>query len=174
MFIYIALFAVVWVLYYTSYIRETYHTFNNNYQRLKLLKNNVAPDMDISCYKLVIGAAKTVFFLMSLYFSQNWNKTVKKIGFDKYEISYVIKGRLYKLRVKPTKMPKILQVIDENDEDITEDLLPYFGPDEKFHGTIYKPIDFRRKMLTFNMADGNVFDFEEKDDIVLSKIKNEK
>jgi hypothetical protein len=166
MYLYILLFFLSVILYYSSYLNETYHIISNNYNRLKLLKNT-APGIKINVYTLLKESTKACFTLMFLYISQNWEKTIKNIGFNHYEITYVIKGKVYKFRVRPTKLPRILQVIDEKDEDVTDKLSAYFGPDENFHGKVYRPKDFKYKELTFNMADGNIYEFEEEDDIIL-------
>ena len=168
MYFYILLFLLLCVYtYYSSFISETYHNFRNNYTRVKTLTKTM-PGIQLNISKLFITSIKTIFSLFFVYLTQNWHKTVKRIGFNHYEITYAIRGRSYKLRVKPTKLPKVLQVIDENDEDVTTEMEPYLGADEKFHGKEYTPADLKYKSLTFNMADGNVLEFEEKDYIKLS------
>ena len=168
MFLYILIFFISLLLYYSSFISQAYNTIYVNYKRLKLLETTT-PGLEVSVVNITKSSLKMCFSLLFLYFSQNWEKSVKNIGFNHYEITYAIRGRVYKLRVRPTKLPKILQVIDENDDDVTDKLSPYFGPDENFHGKVYRVRDFKYKELSFNMADGNTYEFREDDDIVLRK-----
>ena len=88
------------------------------------------------------------------------------IGKGEYDILYVLHEQLYKIRVYTKRGPRnkiVLQVINENDEDVTSVISQYLGPMEDFHAIIYKPETFGYKQLTFNLQDGTseVFDSSE-------------
>ncbi len=83
-----------------------------------------------------------------------------------YEITYVISGKIYKLVVTPIKGPKnVLQVIDDNNEDITRQIVPYLGPAEDWHSSKFKPSFFNRKSLTFNLSSSDDITFTENEEI---------
>ena len=159
MFFYILLFLTFSVgMYYSSFISGTYYNFKNNYTRMRSLTNTI-PGIKVNVFGLLYTSMKIVGSLVFVYLTQNIDKTVKCIGFNHYEITYIIKGKVYKLRVKPTRLSKLLQVINDKNEDVTREIEPYLGPGEKFHGRDYKPRDFKQKTLTFNMSDGKILEF---------------
>ena len=102
-----------------------------------------------------------------IYILQWLNSTIKQVDKNKYEVSYVIKGRTYKMIVKVSRGPrKVLLVYDENQTDITCLLYQYLGPEENFHGEIYTPAFFNKKQLVFEMSNGDEKSYSENDDII--------
>jgi hypothetical protein len=84
------------------------------------------------------------------------NNTVKKIGKNTYEITYNIAGNTYKMIVTPTKGPSpILQISDHNLNDVTNEILPYLGPERNWHGNKFNLDFFNKESLTFELADGS-------------------
>lgn len=81
---------------------------------------------------LIIGYWKSIkLVLESTYLSilQYMNNSVTKIDPKTYDISYVINGRMYKIRVKPRKGPiPVLKIVRDDGTDLTSELLPYMGP----------------------------------------------
>jgi hypothetical protein len=68
--------------------------------------------------------------------------------------------------VTPKKGPKnVLQVIDDNNEDITTLIVPYLGPAEDWHSSKFKPSFFNRKTLTFNLSSSDDITFTEDEEI---------
>ena len=62
---------------------------------------------------------------------------------------------IYKFIVKPRRGPSpILQVINDNKQDVTTDVLPFLGPNYDWHGNKLDSSFFNTKCLTFEMADG--------------------
>lgn len=78
---------------------------------------------------------------------------------------------MYKILVTTSigPQPKIIQALNEVDDDITETIIPYLGPAGNFHGLKYKPADFNIKILTLNMSDARELTFTANDEIVLTK-----
>lgn len=105
--------------------------------------------------------------MTALYLSiwQYLNRSVQKIGDNKYIISYVISGQLYKFHVKLEKGPgNIIFVTDNQDNDITDDFKMFYGPMGNFHGNTHTPCDFNKESLTIvTHNDQHQFD---KDDII--------
>jgi len=84
------------------------------------------------------------------------NSTVVKLGRNKFLVTYVISGKVYTMIVTPVRGPSpVLQVINDCEEDITAEVLPYMGPRYDWHGTaITFSSTFGSKDLTFNLASG--------------------
>jgi len=90
------------------------------------------------------------------------NSSVKKINKNTYEISYLVNGKMYKMIVTPVKGPApVLQVSDENEEDVSDMVLPFLGPRNDWHGRVFTSKDFKRRSLTFELGSGEEVTFEE-------------
>lgn len=99
---------------------------------------------------------------------QYMNSSVVPIKNGEYVITYVIKGKIYKMTVKPVKGPrKVLMISNENQDDVSGEIFPYLGPGENFHNTIYTPDFFGCGELVFEMSDGNEKIFKNNDKIIL-------
>ena len=82
----------------------------------------------------------------------------------------MINGATYKFHVKPKKGPNsnvIIQATDENDQDVTGEVLTYLGPMDNFHGNKYSPMNFGVKSITLNLSSGEDKTFNEHEYIVL-------
>lgn len=97
-----------------------------------------------------------------------WQKlthSVREIGPREYEVTYYIHFKMYKLRTRSHRGPsRYLQWIDNaSEEDITELVMPYVGPNDDFHGTRYAAAQFAEKGLTANYSDGTSRSFSADD-----------
>ena len=95
-----------------------------------------------------------VFYISLL---QYLNSSVIRLGTNQYIITYVVNGKLYRLLVKPKRGPSpVIQVINEEQEDVTSEVLPYMGPCYNWHNNDMKFNSFfNSETLTFNMSSGN-------------------
>lgn len=60
---------------------------------------------------------------------ENNSANVRKLDNGFYEVSYKIKGRNYKMIVLPERgPPKVSNIVNYNGMDVTEEVLPYMGP----------------------------------------------
>lgn len=121
-----------------------------------------------SVRKSLIRTFKTVVVIAYMMLYQKVQKNVLLIRREEYDVLYVLHEQLYKIRVHAKRGPhqrKILQVINENDEDVTVDIQPYLGPQEDFHGILYEPSIIGYKQLTFNLNDGTSKTFEKGQEI---------
>lgn len=139
------------------------NTVVSNYRKWRRLNNLVS-----SQYNNVFTIFWYSFMLINkafyLSFLQYMNSSIKKVGRNSYEISYLIEGKMYKMIVKPQKGPsRVLQVSDENKEDITELVLPFLGPKNDWHGRKFVSWDFNRKSLTFELGNGEERTFKDED-----------
>ena len=106
--------------------------------------------------------------ILWIYIIQYFNNSVILIEGNKYIITYVIKGRLYKMLVKPCKGPsKVLLITDENHEDVSNIVCPYLGPEENFHYTLFTPKFFNKKELVFELSNGSEKIFSENENITI-------
>lgn len=90
-------------------------------------------------------------------FLQYMNTTVVKIGRNKFKVTYVVSGKMYTMLVTPIRgPPPILQIINDNAEDVTDDVLPYMGPRYDWHGSDFDfSTTFNSTELTFNLDSGD-------------------
>lgn len=116
--------------------------------------------------KSIKKTISAIFFLSYMMVFQKLKTNVKMIRIGEYDVYYVLHEQLYRIKTHARRGPrirKILQVIDENDEDVTYDLNTFLGPLEDFHRIPYTPKDLGYRSLTFNMANGGHQTFGEGD-----------
>lgn len=84
-------------------------------------------------------------------------------------LSYSYNGRLYKLLMRGRKGPSpIIIVVDENGEDCSDLILPYFGPNYDWHGRTFTPEFWGKESLIFELASGSNLFFRKHDDIKIN------
>ena len=78
-----------------------------------------------------------------------------------YDIQYQMHFRVFKLRVNYKKGPSpYLHFYDEKtNNDVTELIMPYIGPNHDFHGISYTPKDFGITKLKVEYLNGNSYVF---------------
>lgn len=131
------------------------------YNRWKELKELVATTEQ---NKILIMWISLKMVLNILYISilQYMNTTVRKIDRNVYELTYVINGKMYKMIIIPKRGPSpVLQISDDEQNDVTSQVLPYMGPQYDWHGKKLSPMFFHHKSLTFELDDGSEHTYEE-------------
>jgi hypothetical protein len=107
-------------------------------------------------FKICSILSKTLFSYFYLRTFQYFNSSVKQLDKNLFEVQYIVKGKLYKMLVKPNKGPcPVLQIVDQNLEDVTDIILPYFGP--SYNWKHAQEIDLKHlnvTSLTFEFSDG--------------------
>jgi len=113
---------------------------------------------------------KIYYICVKLLVKMLYKKLAKKLEYkssrvrlvkdDIYEVGYELKGVQYKMLIQAPRGPcPIMQVTDDNDEDITDVILPFMGPSYNWHnfrinGQMFIPaLFFNVKALTFEMSD---------------------
>ena len=114
----------------------------------------------------------TLYLLCCIFYSnllQYMNNSVIKLDDNLYEVKYCINGRLYKIIIDgPKKGPqKILQIVANDSDDVTRDLLPFLGPRNDFHGRCICPQFFGYEKLLFNYYDGTEKSFSAEERVEL-------
>lgn len=102
------------------------------------------------------------YYGMLWWISRNSRNNVVKREPGLYEISYSISGKSYKLLVKPRRGPTpMITITDENEKDVTEDILQYLGPEYNWHNQVYTPGQLGYKSLSFEYPNGTSASFPE-------------
>lgn len=113
-----------------------------------------------------------MILLQVLYLSiiQRMYNPVKKINNNEFEVTYVIKGKMYKMVVRPRLgPPPVLQISNENGEDVTDIVLPYMGPRYDWNGRNFSPSFFNCNSLTFEFYDATEITFTQDTPLNLSR-----
>lgn len=97
-----------------------------------------------------------------------WTHKPKLIEKNIYEIEYQLNDKIYTIVFKHKRGPSpILQVFNENEEDVTDKILEYAGPEYNFHGHKFTPKYWGYKSLTFDLDDGTEKTFTDYDNILI-------
>ena len=127
----------------------------HNCRKLNSYKNNAYNlTKNYTIYELIKEAVVIVCKLIWLTLLQRINNSVTKIDKNRYMVEFCIKGKWYKQIFATTAGPSsIVQIIDENEDDVTTEVEPYINSLKATSGDInLKYLNY--KTLTFNMADG--------------------
>lgn len=163
-------FSGIFILYWTDTFNVIYTHCKDGYNNFKLLRivvSKINKKATIwSSFKIV---GKVIYNILTLKFLQHVNKSIQVIDKNNVIVSYVLNNRLYKLAVTPRKGPaSVVMITDENDDDVSTDIFPFFGPNRDWHNRPYSPDFWNKKILTFHMASGNILSFENNQTIILN------
>ena len=112
---------------------------------------------------IITVSLKLIFQAIWISFIQSTNKTVKKLNKNKYELTYIVEGKIYKLVVNVTRGPSpVLQIINDTNDDVTYEVLPYVGPNYNWHNSSFTPEFFGFESLTFELADVTEYSVQNK------------
>ena len=140
------------------YKRSLY--YYNKYQSINTLVKTQYSNSYVILYVVCTLILKALYITLC----QVLNKTLVKLDNNQYELTYVIKGKLYKMIVNPTVGPSnVLLITDSDDNDMTDIVSPYLGPTDNFFGTSIKPTFFKVKTLTFELSNGKHKTFNSND-----------
>jgi hypothetical protein len=89
-----------------------------------------------------------------------------------YIVSYYLNGQTYKIpviepRFSFDRKQQALMVLNANEDDVTQKISKYMGPNNDFYGIVLKPSHLAEKSLNFMMEDGSELNVGENDIIVL-------
>ena len=83
-----------------------------------------------------------------------------------YELQYSVKGRQYKMLMKPSRKPHpVLRVVNDKGHDVTDIIIPYMGPNHDWHYVEFTPKFFNEDVLVFELHEGTLKEFKV-DDII--------
>lgn len=103
--------------------------------------------------KLSILIIKIIIKTVIIRFFQKINKiNIKKIDNKRYEMSYVLNGKLYSMVIKEKRGPlPYLQISNDRSDDVTDFVSKYYGPERNWHNKELSPGFFGFEELTFEM-----------------------
>ena len=144
----------------SNYITKKYNKW--------LSLNNLVSSRYKSNFMIKIISLEMIFKSLYLSFIQYMNNSLIKIDKNSYELSYIVNGKLYKMIIKPKRGPiPILCVTNENNIDITDNILHYLGPNNDWHGKTYCPEFFKQHMLNIELLDGTKKTFNHDETIII-------
>jgi len=159
--IYIVLLSIPILLYLgtTGKITHLKNELIDTYQNWKSLNRLVASDPNTRF--VYLESIKIVFSAKYLKFTQYINNSSQKIDKKTYLVTYYIEGKQYKMIIKPKKGPNpLLRILDENELDITQEILPYMGPNFNWHNHHVSPDFFNKKSISFEYINQNKLTFK--------------
>jgi hypothetical protein len=125
-------------------------------------------------FKGLVQTIVTLAWIGYVFIYQKLSKNIIKRSTNQYDVHYLLGSRLYKIRIFSSRGPrKVLQVIDDKNNDVTTDIVSYLGPSEDFHGILYQPSHFDYEQLTFNLSNGDVKVFEKNEPIIVNDFVKE-
>jgi hypothetical protein len=123
-------------------------------------------------YTILWISLKLIFQAIYISFIQYMNTSVRHIDNKKSELTYVINGRIYKMIITHKRGPSpILQISNNFENDVTNQILPYMGPQYDWHGNTFTPEFFGYSSLTFEFGDGTEYTYQT-NDLLLTQLKN--
>jgi len=83
------------------------------------------------------------------------NNSIEHIDHRTSIVSYVLNGKLYRMVVNAKRGPvPVLMVRDDENNDVSDDILPFMGPGQDWHGQEYTPSFWQLNSLTFELTSG--------------------
>lgn len=147
----------------TDYFNQNLIIIRNNFNRLQELRK-IRKSMGITLsLKTFIMICWLLWTWMWMFISQWLNNSVVMIGKNRYIVTFTIGGKRYSTIIKHKTGPSsILQVIDDNENDITTDIEPYliFVPDQ------ITPGDLGHKDITILSQDGSDIEIKKNDTLI--------
>lgn len=160
-------FSIIYISYLSSYNSNIISNINLKYNKWKRLKSLVETKhkSTFMIYYVSIEMILTMYYAELLKYL---NKSVHKIDKNKYEVSFVINEKHYKMIVAPDKgPPKILMITDKNNEDVSEHIFPYLGPNHNWFNNKFTPKFFGYDELIFELNDGSKINFKSSEIIIV-------
>ena len=129
-------------------------------QELRKIRKSMGITLSIKTFIMICWLLWT---WMWMFISQWLNNTVIMIGKNRYIVTFTIGGKRYSTIIKHKIGPSpILQVIDDNENDITTEMEPYliFEPD------VITPGDLGYRDITILSQDGSDTEIKKNDTLI--------
>ena len=147
----LCLFLLMPFIYYAVQI------MNNNVPYLRTL-TKLKKDRPSKCNMLLL-LANLIYNYFKIVMIQKLNQNVIKIDKNKYIIQFTLEGSIFKKIVYVTdEVPTVLQVLDDDNNDVTHEIEPYFQNIKTLDNI--KPKDLNYKKLIFETIMGEEQEFE--------------
>jgi hypothetical protein len=128
----------------TFLVKEKYYRFKELNSIVSINQKNKIKSLYISILM--------IFEMFRVSFIQYLIKSIECRDKKNIILSYSLKGHLYKMILVPKKGPSSISIItDENNIDVTNEILPFLGPQEDWHNHIFTPKYWNKKSLRFQI-----------------------
>ena len=149
-------------------VKETCKDKISKFKQLNNVISNQSKNKNKNKNKIIIQSLIIVFKVLKVSIIQKMYNNVSLLNKNTYIIQYVIAGKLYKNVIIPYRGPcPILQISNENDDDLTDIIMPYSGNCYDFQ--MLKPSFFSCEKLIFQLNSGDEIIFE-KNEIIKIKL----
>lgn len=131
MFYYISGISILFVYYLSPHIQSGYRFVCDKYEQGKKFKEVIAKDKsNLYIIGMMLSTLITVGYIMFISYIQSFITSfcVKEVSKNTYQLTLFVKNKLLKFRVKIPRGPsRILQILDNNNNDITKEIEPYLN-----------------------------------------------
>lgn len=110
--------------------------------------------LKIGYLKTISKIIKASSRLYSIYFLQWVNNSVRYLPNKGYQLEYTFKGKRYLYPISPKQ--QIIQVIDQDDNDVSDEITKIMGPNEDFYGSTHSPNSLGYLTLIFNTIEDEI------------------
>jgi len=154
-----------WYGNYSAKIKKSY----NNFRDLNALVATKYKDKKAwNQHKIILVSLQMVAKMYWIQLMQWINTSIQHIDRHTAIVSYVLNGKLYRIAVRERRGPSDVRVIrDENHEIVTDEILPFYGPNCDWHGFQFTPQFWNKNELHFELTDGSSLSFQHNQDIKL-------
>jgi hypothetical protein len=155
-YLYLPATVLLLIFLYREKVKNTYH---------KLVQLNNIVGKRHKGFRKTIFNAIDIIYKQSLFNLSNWlNNSIEKVDKNTSILTYILERRLYKIVLDHRRGPPIvLLVTDENEEDVTNSIIPFLGPKRDWHKRDFSPKFWNKSQLSFELSNGEnkVFKGEE-------------
>jgi hypothetical protein len=95
------------------------------------------------------------------------NNAVEHIDKKTVVVSYMLNGKMYKIVTRPRRGPTGVLLICEGEEDVSDLVMPFMGPNDDWHGFVFTPTFWGKESLTFYLSSGEQKTFSKEEPIQL-------
>ena len=156
MYVYISLIFILLTVY--CFTRLT-PKLRENYSRFRQL-NNLVSFKHKAFFKILWISLKMLAKMQWYRFLQWSNDTVVHLDKHTAIFSYTLQGKVYKEVIHLRKGPCfIILITDEDSEDVTDTILPYFGPNQDWNKKEFTPGFWDKDELVFELSNGETKTF---------------
>ena len=152
---------ILWLA-HTYPLKDTFDAFGllwtSSYQKEKNVKQTVVR-ISLIMYSMIYALLEHHLY-----------KSVHKISKYQYDIIFTIGYHPYKIRInnKPrSKDTYIIGMYNDLNQDVSELIFPYIGPNQDFFGLTYTPADFNQSAIEVVYSDDSKIHFNVFDDMKL-------
>jgi len=152
MYFYFSILLTIMLFINSQYYLSTKNAIMMNYNKYKQLKT-LKKQMNIQIsWKLILNIVYFIFNATWALIVQKFLNNVEQLGKNKYSVTFIIGGKIYKIMVKHTLEPSpILQIYDKDSNDITDQVEPYL----LYRPQIVSPADIDLDELTVLYSSGD-------------------